>query len=71
MTLMEEKELEKIKRGLTYVKGGDSHVKSPHWDAKSPWTEDPTSLPNNRSAVEATCFKTERQQESHIYSPDP
>ena len=65
MTLAEEKELEVIKGGLTYVKE-DAHVRSPHWDAKYPWTEDPSSLPNNRSAVEATFIWTERQLEKEL-----
>lgn len=63
MTLAEEKELEVIKRGLTYIMDEDAHVSSPHWDASYPWTENPASLPNNRSAVEATFLKTERQLE--------
>lgn len=60
MTLNEEKELEIIKQGLTYVKA-DAHSDAPHWDSKYPWIEDPTSLPNNRSAVEATFLRTEKQ----------
>ncbi len=63
MTLAEEKELEIIKKGLTYIMKEDTHVNSPHWDAKYPWIEDPTSPPNNKSAVEATFLKTERQLE--------
>lgn len=62
MTLAEEKELEIIKQGLTYVKE-DAHVSSPHWDAKYPWSEDPASLPNNKNAVQATFLRTERQLE--------
>lgn len=61
MTLAEEKELEIIRR-LTYVQE-DTHIKSPHQDARYRWTEDPTSLPNNKSAVEATFLKIERQLE--------
>ncbi|XP_049321149.1 uncharacterized protein LOC111193301 [Astyanax mexicanus] len=60
MTLAEERELEVIKEGLTYIKK-DAHSKTPHWDAKYPWTEDPASLPNNRRGVEATFLRTERQ----------
>lgn len=60
MTLMEEKELEIIKQGLTYVKA-NTHSNAPHWDTKYPWIEDPTSLPNNRKAVEATFLRTEKQ----------
>ncbi|KAK7928986.1 hypothetical protein WMY93_005381 [Mugilogobius chulae] len=60
MTLAEERELEVIKDGLTYVKG-DAHVNTPHWDAKYPWTQDPASLPNNKDAVKATFLRTERQ----------
>lgn len=60
MTLNEEKELEIIKQGLTYVKA-DAHSDAPHWDSKYPWIEDPTSLPNNRSAEEATFLRTEKQ----------
>lgn len=47
MTLAEEKELEKIKEGLTYVTE-DKHSMSPHWDAAYPWRVDPVSLPNNK-----------------------
>ncbi|KAI2653796.1 Triostin synthetase I [Labeo rohita] len=60
MTLTKERELKFIKEGLTYVKE-DVHNKSPHWNAKYPWTKDPASLPNNRSGVEATFLRTERQ----------
>lgn len=62
MTLAEEKELEIIKEGLTYVRE-DGHVNSPHWDSKYPWTQDPATLPNNKSAVQATFLRTERQLE--------
>ncbi len=58
MTLSEEKELEIIKQGLTYVKA-DAHSDAPHWDTKYPWIEDPTSLPNNRTGVAATFLRTE------------
>ncbi|KAK7879276.1 hypothetical protein WMY93_033942 [Mugilogobius chulae] len=60
MTIMEEKELEIIKQGLTYVQA-DAHSDAPHWDTKYPWIADPTSLPNNRCGVEATFLRTERQ----------
>lgn len=60
MTLAEEREVEMVKNGLTYVRG-DEHCEEPHWHAKYPWTEDPASLPNNRRAVEATFFRTEKQ----------
>ena len=60
MTLAEERELEVIERGLTYIKE-DAHSPSPHWDAKYPWTVDPSSLQNNRAAVQATFLRTERQ----------
>lgn len=60
MTLAEERELEVVKEGLTYVMA-DSHSQEPHWHAKYPWLEDPTSLPNNRTIVEATFFRTEKQ----------
>ncbi|XP_078789161.1 uncharacterized protein LOC144984490 [Oryzias latipes] len=60
MTLAEERELEIIKEGLTYVME-DSHVKSPHWHARYPWKEDPTILPNNKHTVELTFLKTEKQ----------
>lgn len=60
MTLIEEKELKIIKQGLTYIKA-DTHSNAPHWDTKYPWIEDPTSLPNNRSAVETTFLRTEKQ----------
>ncbi|KAM9744581.1 uncharacterized protein ACNS7B_011726 [Menidia menidia] len=59
MTLAEERELEVVKEGLTYSEG-DSHTDEPHWHAKYPWLEDPASLPDNRNAVEATFFRTER-----------
>lgn len=60
MTLSEERELEMIRQGLSYVKS-DAHSREPHWDAKYPWIEDPSSLPNNRSAVEATFLRTEKR----------
>lgn len=60
MTISEEKELEQIKSGLTYI-GGDHHSKNPHWHASYPWVEDPATLPNNRKAVEATFRRTEKQ----------
>ncbi|XP_033975580.1 uncharacterized protein LOC117473794 isoform X2 [Trematomus bernacchii] len=60
MTLAEERELEVVKDGLTYVMS-DDHSREPHWHAKYPWLEDPASLPNNRGAVEATFLRTEKQ----------
>ncbi|XP_062416584.1 uncharacterized protein LOC119218794 [Pungitius pungitius] len=60
MTISEERELEQIKSGLTYV-SGDHHSEKPHWHAKYPWMEDPETLPNNRRAVEATFLRTEKQ----------
>ncbi|XP_067280641.1 uncharacterized protein [Pseudorasbora parva] len=60
MTLSEERELEIIRQGLRYVES-DEHSQEPHWDTKYPWIEDPSSLPNNRSAVEATFLRTEKQ----------
>lgn len=60
MTISEERELELIKNGLTYVTG-DHHSEKPHWHAKYPWTEDPATLPNNRRAVEATFLRTEKR----------
>ncbi|GAA6087261.1 uncharacterized protein LOC106611916 [Tachysurus ichikawai] len=33
----------------------------PHWDTKCPWIQDSSSPPNNRSGVEATFLRTERQ----------
>lgn len=60
MTLAEEKELEIIKESLTYVEE-DVHSNSPHWHSKYPWIEDPASLPNNRSGIEATFLRTEKQ----------
>lgn len=62
MTLSEERELEIIRQGLTYVKA-DAHSQEPHWDTKYPWVQDPSSLPNNRNAVEATFLRTETAQE--------
>lgn len=60
MTLAEERELEVVKSGLTYV-AADDHSERPHWHTKYPWVEDPATLPSNRSAVEATFLRTERQ----------
>ncbi|TKS65757.1 hypothetical protein D9C73_028022 [Collichthys lucidus] len=60
MSLAEERELEMVRNGLRYVTG-DDHCERPHWHAKYPWAEDPTSLPNNRKAVEATFLRTEKQ----------
>ncbi len=60
MTLSEERELEMIRQGLSYVKS-DAHSQEPHWDTKYPWIEDPSSLHNNRNAVEATFLRTEKQ----------
>ncbi|KAK7944841.1 hypothetical protein WMY93_000569 [Mugilogobius chulae] len=60
MTLAEEREMEIIRNGLTYVTG-DDHSPEPHWHAKYPWTEEPESLPNNKRAVEATFLRTEKQ----------
>lgn len=58
MTLSEERELER--KSLAYVKA-DAHSSDPHWDTKYPWIEDPISLPNNRSAADATFLRTEKQ----------
>lgn len=60
MTLAEEREMEMVRDGLTYVTE-DHHSLEPHWHAKYPWTEDPASLPNNKTAVEATFRRTEKQ----------
>lgn len=60
MTLSEERELEQIKSGLTYITG-DHHSEEPHWHARYPWIEDPVTLPNNRRAVKATFLRTEKQ----------
>ena len=60
MTLSEERELEIIRKGLTYIKA-DDHSDEPHWDTKYPWIQDPSSLPYNRSGVEATFLRTEKQ----------
>ncbi|XP_054611256.1 uncharacterized protein LOC129169152 [Dunckerocampus dactyliophorus] len=60
MTISEERELEQIKSGLTYI-SGDRHSEKPHWHAKYPWVQDPATLPNNRRAVEAAFLRTERQ----------
>lgn len=60
MTLAEERELEIVREGLTYVTE-DNHSKEPHWHAKYPWLEDPASLPDNWSAVKATFLRMERQ----------
>ena len=58
MSLADERELAIIKRGLTF-KLCDEHSDKPHWDASYPWKEDPSTLPNNRKAVEATFLKSE------------
>lgn len=60
MTLGEEKDLEKIKRCLTYVLS-DKHSSSPHWDAAYPWKGDLSTLPDNQHAVEATFRNTEKR----------
>ncbi|RXN14669.1 gag-pol fusion poly [Labeo rohita] len=60
MTLAEERELEVVKSGLTYVTS-DDHSEKPHWHARYPWIEDPVMLPNNRRAVEMTFRRTEKQ----------
>lgn len=62
MTLGEERELEKIKECLTYVQA-DKHCGTPHWDAAYPWKGDPSTLPDNRRAVEATFLNTEKRLE--------
>lgn len=56
MTLAEERELEVMRQGLTYVTE-NSHSKKPHWHARYPWLEDAISLPNNKGIVEATFLK--------------
>lgn len=60
MTLTEEKELEKIRAGLSYVTG-DHHSDAPHWHASYPWTEDPGGLPYNKGAVITTFLRTEKR----------
>ncbi|XP_073797048.1 uncharacterized protein [Danio rerio] len=60
MTLAEERELEIIREGLTYVEM-DTHSTAPHWDTKYPWIQDPATLPYNRSGVEAAFLRTEKQ----------
>lgn len=60
MTLAEERELEVIKAGLTYVMA-DAHSKEPQWHARYPWVEDPAVLLNNRKVFEATFLRTEKQ----------
>jgi len=64
MTLVEERELEIIREGLTYVEE-DSHSRSPHWDTKYPWIQDPAILPCNRSGVESLFLRTEKQLKRH------
>lgn len=39
----------------------DDHSDAPHWDTKYPWVQDPSFLPNNRAAVEATFLRTEKR----------
>lgn len=60
MTLTEERELDVVREGLTYVTE-DSHSKKPHWHARYPWLQDPASPPNNIRVVEATLIRTEKQ----------
>ena len=60
ISLAEEREMEIIRKGLTYVTA-DHHCNEPHWHAKYPWIEDLASLPNNRRAVEATFRRTEKK----------
>ncbi|CAI5678593.1 unnamed protein product [Oreochromis niloticus] len=60
MTLAEERELEIIREGLTYVTG-DGHSGEPHWHAKYLWVENPASLPDNKRGVESTFLRTEKQ----------
>lgn len=55
-----ERELEIIRNGLTYVKA-DAQINEPHWDTKYSWTEDPISLTNNKSGVQDTLLRTEKQ----------
>lgn len=45
---------------LTHVMS-DDHSTEPHSHAKYLWVEDLQSLPNNRSAVQATFLRTERK----------
>ena len=61
ITLAEERELEIVRNGLTYVTEADKHSSEPHWHSKYPWKENPASLPNNKKAVEATFLRMERQ----------
>ncbi|XP_070411564.1 uncharacterized protein [Nothobranchius furzeri] len=60
ITLAEERELEVIRGGFTYIMK-DSHSEEPHWHAKYPWIDDLTSLPNNKKGVQATFFRTKKQ----------
>jgi hypothetical protein len=55
MTLIEEKELKLIKKGLTF----DSE--SGRWIAKYPWIKEPSTLPENRYVAYATLKSTERR----------
>ena len=57
LSLEEERELELIKQGLVL----NDNV----WVAKYPWIKDPTSLPNNRSAVYRRLLSTERRLSKH------
>lgn len=60
MTLSEELELEVMRSELTYVTG-DSHSKEPHWHIKYLWVGNLALHLNNRKAVEARFFRTEKQ----------
>ena len=62
MSLAEERDLEVIKKGLTF-KVSDEHSDKSHWDASYPWKEDPSTLPNNRNAVKATFLRSEARLE--------
>lgn len=62
MSLADERELEVIRRGLTF-KLSDHHSDKPHWDASYPWKENPATLPNNREAVKVAFPKSERRLE--------
>lgn len=60
MTLPAERELEVVRSELTCVTG-ESHSKEPHLHAKYPWLGDPALLLNNRKAVQAKFFRTEKK----------
>ena len=63
MTLEEEKELDQIKKWLSFRPEGDSHTIYPHCDAKYPYLVNPYQLPSNYNAVKAVLVSALRRLE--------